>query len=169
MSELSFDQRRDLESLERGALAQLQLGKLNRLLAILAESNNFYQQKFSGCRRTLDSLDQLADLPFTTKEELQPAAGSGPFANNCTFPVEAYVRCHETSGTHGRPLVVLDTAEDWRWWIDAWQFVLDAAQLTSSDRALLAFSFGPFIGFWSAFERSMRFWPAARSQFPAAG
>jgi phenylacetate-CoA ligase len=48
--------------------------------------------------------------------------------------------------------LVLDTAEDWRWWVDAWQFVLDAAQLKSSDRVLLAFSFGPFIGFWSAFD-----------------
>ncbi|MEX2092605.1 MAG: phenylacetate--CoA ligase family protein, partial [Pirellulales bacterium] len=47
---------------------------------------------------------------------------------------------------------VLDTPEDWQWWIDCWQFVLDAAEMTRSDRALLAFSFGPFIGFWSAFD-----------------
>src|SRR6185312_7607929 len=39
-----------------------------------------------------------------------------------------------------------------RWWVDAWQYVLDAADIKPSDRALLAFSFGPFIGFWSAFD-----------------
>jgi phenylacetate-CoA ligase len=48
--------------------------------------------------------------------------------------------------------VVPDTADDWQWWVDCWQFVLDAAQITPSDRVMLAFSFGPFIGFWSAFD-----------------
>jgi phenylacetate-CoA ligase len=42
--------------------------------------------------------------------------------------------------------------EDWSWWINTWQFVLDAADMTESDRALMAFSFGPFIGFWTAFD-----------------
>ena len=49
-------------------------------------------------------------------------------------------------------MTVLDTAEDWTWWINTWQFVLDSARLTTSDRVVMAFSFGPFIGFWSAFE-----------------
>jgi phenylacetate-CoA ligase len=47
-------------------------------------------------------------------------------------------------------MAVLDTAEDWQWWLDGWQFVLDAAEVGPQDRALMAFSFGPFIGFWSA-------------------
>ena len=51
-----------------------------------------------------------------------------------------------------RALPVLDTASDWQWWIDCWQFVLDAAELGAEDRAVLAFSFGPFIGFWSAHD-----------------
>ena len=83
---------------------------------------------------------------------MQPQPGISPFAMNRTFSVERYVRFHQTSGTHGRPLIVLDTADDWRWWMDAWQFVLDSASITANDRAFLAFSFGPFIGFWSAFD-----------------
>jgi phenylacetate-CoA ligase len=149
---LSFDQRRELESLDRGALERLQLEKLNRLLADVTQSNSFYQHKLGGARRRLDSLDQLADLPLTTKQELQPAAAGDPFAANRTHPIEAYVRCHQTSGTQGRPLTVLDTAEDWVWWLECWQFVLDAAAITPSDRAVLAFSFAPFIGLWSAFD-----------------
>jgi len=148
---LSFDQRRELEALDRRALERLQLEKLNRQLAVVLASNEFYQRKFAGCPCELASLDELSSLPFTNKDELQPQRGES-FAVNRTFPVEAYVRCHETSGTHGRPLIVLDTPEDWQWWVDGWQFVLDAAELTPSDRALLAFSFGPFIGFWSAFD-----------------
>ena len=151
MTSLSFDQRRDLEMLDRRTLERLQLEKLNRLLAAVLASNKFYGRKLSGCPRELASLDELAKLPFTVKDELQPEGGEA-FAANLTYPVEAYTRCHETSGTHGRPLAVFDTPDDWQWWVDGWQFVLDAAELTSSDRAFLAFSFGPFIGFWSAFD-----------------
>lgn len=148
---LSFDQRRDLELLDRRALERLQLEKLNRQLAAVLASNEFYRRKLAGRPRTLSSLADLAKLPFTLKDELQPEGGEA-FAANRTYPLEAYTRFHETSGTHGRPLTVLDTPDDWQWWIDGWQFVLDAAEITASDRAMLAFSFGPFIGFWSAFD-----------------
>jgi phenylacetate-CoA ligase len=100
----------------------------------------------------LRSLDELAELPFTFKDELLGSADPGHLAANLTFPLDRYTRFHQTSGTRGRPLVVLDTPDDWSWWIDCWQFVLDAAGIESGDRALLAFSFGPFIGFWSAFD-----------------
>jgi phenylacetate-CoA ligase len=138
--------------LDRDALEQLQLEKLNRLLAEVHANNAFYQRKLAGCPKQLESLTELAALPQTTKDELQPAPGDEPFAVNRTHPTDRYVRCHQTSGTRGRPLVVLDTADDWRWWIDCWQYVLDAADVQAQDRALLAFSFGPFIGFWSAFD-----------------
>jgi phenylacetate-CoA ligase len=148
----SVEERRRTMQLDRPALAQLQLEQLNRLLAEILPHNAFYKRKLAGCPTQLESLDQLASLPLTTKEELQPVTGGEPFAANRTFPIDQYVRCHQTSGTRGRPLVVVDTADDWKWWIDAWQYVLDSADVAPSDRALLAFSFGPFIGFWSAFD-----------------
>jgi phenylacetate-CoA ligase len=151
MSRLSFDRRPHLKALDRHGLERLQLEKLNRQLAAVLAANKFYGRKLAGYPRELASLDELAKLPFTLKDELQPEGGE-PFAINRTYSIEAYTRCHETSGTHGRPLGVLDTPADWQWWIDGWQFVLDAAEMSSSDRALLAFSFGPFIGFWSAFD-----------------
>ena len=49
-------------------------------------------------------------------------------------------------------MLVYDTNEDWRWWKRVWQHVFDAARVTHRDRALMAFSFGPFIGFWSAYS-----------------
>jgi phenylacetate-CoA ligase len=52
-------------------------------------------------------------------------------------------------------MVVLDTPEDWSWWIETWQFVLDRAEIGPADRVLMAFSFGPFIGFWSAHEAAL--------------
>jgi phenylacetate-CoA ligase len=100
----------------------------------------------------LQALDELDRLPFTFKDELQTPHADGDYAANLTYPIDHYVRCHRTSGTRGRPLAVLDTLGDWNWWLDTWQFVLDAADITPHDRALMAFSFGPFIGFWSAFD-----------------
>ncbi len=76
----------------------------------------------------------------------------GDLAANLTFPQDRYTRFHQTSGTRGRPLVVLDTAEDWAWWMDCWQFVLDAAEVAPGQCVFMAFSFGPFVGFWSAFD-----------------
>jgi phenylacetate-CoA ligase len=152
MTTTSAENRQHIQQLDRAALAQLQLEKLNNLLTTVHAHNAFYRRKLAGTPTQLESLNQLATLPQTIKQELQPQTGQEPFAANRTYPIEQYVRCHQTSGTSGRPLVVLDTAEDWEWWIEAWQFVLDSAQVTAADRALLAFSFGPFVGFWSAFD-----------------
>ena len=141
--------RRLLESLSRSALQQHQLTRLNQLLTEILPANEFYRKKLAGIDLPLSSLDQLAELPMTYKDELA-GNSSNSHAANLTHPIEQYVRFHRTSGTQGRPMVVLDSETDWQWWIDTWQFVLDAADVTPADRVLMAFSFGPFIGFWSA-------------------
>ncbi len=134
-------------------LAAHQLARLNRLLETILPGNRFYADKLAGISLPLQSLDQLKAWPYTSKDELQEASrGDHDYAANRTYPLERYVRFHRTSGTRGRPLAVLDTLEDWAWWMDTWQFVLDVAELNDADRALMAFSFGPFIGFWSAFD-----------------
>lgn len=148
----SNEERRRWEASDRARLERRQLEKLNQLLAQALPANRFYAEKFAGCKWPLRSLDELKALPFTVKDELAAADDHLPTPANLTWPLERYVRFHQTSGTHGRPLPVYDTADDWQWWIDCWQYVLDAAGATADDRALLAFSFGPFIGFWSAHD-----------------
>jgi phenylacetate-CoA ligase len=96
------------------------------------------------------TLEDLAQLPFTTKAELMAAQDGGMLSENCTFPETAYTRMHQTSGTTGAPLRVFDTVESWDWWGQCWGYVLAGAGVTSSDRLFVAFSFGTFIGFWSA-------------------
>jgi len=66
------------------------------------------------------------------------------------------VRLHQTSGTTGRPLRLLDTPESWEWWRECWQPIYRAAGVTARDRIFFAFSFGPFVGFWSAFAGAER-------------
>lgn len=137
------------------ALRAWQLERLNKLLLEVIPNNLFYVEKLGKLVRPLASLDQLAEMPFTFKEELVTAPAHGEFAANLTYPLERYVRYHHTSGTRGRPMPVLDTAEDWEWWVETWQYMLDAAEVRAGDRAVLAFSFGPFIGFWSAHDASV--------------
>jgi phenylacetate-CoA ligase len=141
-------ERRRLEALDRPALEAVQLERLNELLATIVPRNPFYASKFQNSRRRLDSLAELAELPLTTKQELAEAG----VQTLCTYPLRDFVRYHQTSGTHGRPLPVMDSPADWQWWLDCWQYVLDAAEVTADDRAFLAFSFGPFIGFWTAHD-----------------
>ncbi|MEE3368764.1 MAG: AMP-binding protein [Planctomycetota bacterium] len=156
MSDFDFTSRRKLEQLPRTQLETLQLQSFNALLEEVLPENRFYQTKLSGFSFPLNSLEQLCELPFTTKVELTAGVNDRNIAANITYSLDRYIRFHRTSGTHGKPLAVVDTAQDWKWWIDTWQFVLDAAQLDDSDRALMAFSFGPFIGFWSAYDASIQ-------------
>jgi phenylacetate-CoA ligase len=156
MEPTTAEERRHFEGLERRALAAHQCSRLNRLLDEILPANRFYADKLRGIRRPIKSLDALADWPFTTKEELIAADRGDELAANLTYPLAHYARLHQTSGTRGRPLVVLDTADDWLWWLAGWQYVLDVAEICPSDRVLMAFSFGPFIGFWSAYDAIAR-------------
>ncbi len=145
-------QRRRLESLSREQLEQHQLARLNCLLQEVLPANDFYAQKLARVQHPVESLAEFSSWPFTFKEELVGSASSGELAQNLTWPTERYTRFHQTSGTSGRPLVMLDTDADWHWILECWQYVLDAAGVAAGDRALMAFSFGPHIGFWGAYE-----------------
>ena len=144
------------ETLPRDKLAALQLGKLQGMSRELWGRNAFYTNKWKAAGVTPDdirSLDDLVRLPFTKKSELMDdQASNGPFGTNLTYPLDAYVRMHQTSGTTGVPLKVLDTHESWDWWGRCWGHVLAGAGVTASDRLFMAFAFGPFIGFWAAVE-----------------
>lgn len=143
-------------------LRRMQLQKLNRLLAV-AKSRTFYRDRLAGIELPLTSLDQLSAIPLLTKTDLIVAGtGAGKAermgkAGACfDLPRQQYCRFHQTSGTRGYPMVVMDTAQDWDWWLDCWDHVLDAAAVTDGDTAMMAFSFGPFIGFWTAHDAMVR-------------
>jgi phenylacetate-CoA ligase len=148
----------DSWSWNRQQLAQWQIEQFNHQLSAVLPANSFYADKLKQAGISAnDRLKDLSDLqhwPITTKSELsensQPSDSS--ISRHHTYPTQDYSRLHRTSGTRGEPLIILDTADDWQWWSDTWQHVLQAAEVTSQDRVFLAFSFGPFIGFWSAHQ-----------------
>lgn len=137
---------------DRTEIERWQLAALEKQLAAILPDNEFYRAKLVDVSRPIASLPDIRELPFTTKRELVPASDDDDLIRTLTFPKERYWRRHQTSGTHGRPLVLLDRREDWSWWLECWQYVLDAAAITEADHVFAAFSFGPFIGFWTAFE-----------------
>src|SRR6266478_3199220 len=140
----------------REALAAEQLEQLRSLVTELFPVNKFYSNKLNAAGITFDiaSLNDFsARFPFTTKPELvQDQSANPPFGTNLTYPLERYTRFHQTSGTTGAPLRWLDTPESWEIMVDSWSKILRAAGAQAGDRVYFAFSFGPFIGFWLAFE-----------------
>ncbi|MGH2515333.1 MAG: phenylacetate--CoA ligase family protein, partial [Ktedonobacterales bacterium] len=147
-----------LQTASREQIALHQLHRLRTGLTGVLAQNPFYQRKLSGFDpRDLRSLDDLRRLPFTKKAELvDDQREHPPYGTNLTFPLRGYVRLHQTSGTTGSPLKILDTTESWDWWADCWTAIYRAAGVGSEDVVFLAFSFGPFIGFWSAYEGAKR-------------
>ena len=128
--------------------------QLDRLRALFDEmlGTNRFQSARLGSVPEIDK-ETFFRLPFLTKQELvADQAAHPPFGSNLTYPLERYTRYHQTSGTSGEPLRVLDTPETWDWWGRCWLEVLRGAGVTERDRAFFAFSFAPSIGFWSAYH-----------------
>ncbi len=145
---------------DRAAIQSRQLKQLRTLIAELLSSNKFYQHKLqaSGITSAIASLaDFSARLSFTTKQEIVADQENNPlYGTNLTFPLERYTRFHQTSGTTGTPLRWLDTPESWNWMVESWAEVFRAAGVNANDRIYFAFSFGPFIGFWLAFDAAQK-------------
>ncbi|MSQ96201.1 MAG: phenylacetate--CoA ligase family protein [Gemmataceae bacterium] len=126
--------------------------RLAELLRTILPANRFYARKFAGL-----PLDDWQQLPFTTKAELLAnQAEHPPYGELLTYPLERYTRLHQTSGTTGAPLRWLDTPASWERLLGSWRTMFDIVGVTPADRLLFAFSFGPFLGFWTAFEAASR-------------
>ncbi len=126
--------------------------RLAELLRTILPAHRFYARKFAGL-----PLDDWQQLPFTTKDELLANQAAHPsYGELLTFPPERYTRLHQTSGTTGAPLRWLDTPESWERMLGSWRKMFEMVGVTSADRLLFAFSFGPFLGFWTAFEAAGR-------------
>ena len=146
-----------LEQLDRQTLKLHQADKLRGLLTSVLARNPFYGAKLRHAgltdARNIATLDPYRDLPFTTKEELSAdQANHPPYGTNLSCQPHDYIRIHQTSGTTGEALRWLDTPDSWDWWGRCWAAVYRGAGVSAADRIFFAFSFGPFIGFWSAHE-----------------
>jgi phenylacetate-CoA ligase len=125
--------------------------RAGELLELVLERNPFQRARVEGLG--LGPRPSLADLPPLSKADLvRDQERHPPFGTNLTYPLESYVQVHQTSGTTGPPLRVLETDADWAWWRSLFASTLHAAGVRPGDRAALAFSFGPHVHFWAGKE-----------------
>jgi phenylacetate-CoA ligase len=158
MEQLDSDHHR-LDGLDRQRLRQWQDERLGSLMSKLA-TNEFYLEKFRSAgmeMSTVRGAEDLRQLPFTTKSELvAEQQAHPPYGRLLTYPLARYRYFHQTSGTTGRPLIWLDTEEDWETWMRGWGYVYRGAGVTEEDIVFCAFSFGPYVSHWAAIAGARR-------------
>jgi phenylacetate-CoA ligase len=128
------------ESIDRGDLEQIQIERLQATLNRACQNVSFYRASFARLGvdiGKIKSTGDLAELPFTTKEDLRASYPYGMFA----VPLKDIVRIHSTSGTTGKPVVVGYTAGDIAVWASLVARVLRAADLTEHDLVQIAFNY----------------------------
>lgn len=138
---------------QRTAIRAAQWERLSALLDTILITNSFYQRRISHL--TMSSLDDYVRMcPLLIKRMLvADREANPPYGTNLSYPLENYTRFCQTSGTTGPPLAWLDSRADWAQMLAAWEQIFGIADLhPGEDRLFFPFSFGPFLGFWTAFE-----------------
>lgn len=133
------------ECMPREELEQLQLERLQATINRAYKNVTCYRNKFNELGivpEDIRSLDDLAKLPFTTKEDLRLNYPYGMFA----VPLREVVRIHSSSGTTGKPTVVGYTRNDIKTWSSLVARFMTAAGVTHDDVVQIAFGYGLFTG-----------------------
>ena len=100
----------------------------------------------------------INNCPFTVKSEItQDHLETPPFGSNLTSNINSYTKLSKTTGTTGNSISWIDTTDDWNSMLDAWSIIFEYAELDRiQDSLFFAFSFGPFLGFWTAYEAASK-------------
>ena len=142
----------------RETIEQQQQTQLGPLLEALSD-NRLYSARLraAGVTPEVSLSEFLSRMPFTFKQEITADQRlHPPYGTNLSYPLERYTRFCQTSGTSGSPLHWLDTPESWNWMVNCWTQVFRAAAIGPKDKLFFAFSFAPFLGFWTAFEAAVK-------------
>ena len=102
---------KEIETLDRPALEQMQLKRLQETVRRLDERVPFYQQKFAeaGLRpETIKTLADLRHIPFTTNADLRANYPMGLVAVDRS----RLSRLHTSSGTTGKPKALFFSRQD---------------------------------------------------------
>src|SRR6266852_1682040 len=144
-----------LERAPRPEMTRLQTRRLREQVSHAATHSPFYRRKLKAAGvkpAAVRTLDDLRTLPFTTKDELKEnQAAKPPWGDLLAVPLDDVLRVHMTSATTGRPVAFLDTKDDWYGFYHSYARALHAFGVRSSDMVMAAFSYGPWIGYWSGF------------------
>ena len=132
-----------VETISGEEMEQLQVKRLRYCVGRVKERVPFYQERLSGFEpASIQSLTDLARLPFTNKQDLRDNYPFGLFA----APMANVVRIHASSGTTGKPTVVGYTASDIDIWAGLAARALALAGVTRDDIVQNAYGYGLFTG-----------------------
>ncbi|MFH1090682.1 MAG: phenylacetate--CoA ligase, partial [Pseudomonadota bacterium] len=141
---------REIETISREELTQLQLERLQTTINRALDKVSFYRQRFLDLDLEpgdVTSLDDLKELPFTTKDDLLEYTPYGLLA----VPLKDIVRFHTSAGAFGRPCIAGYTRRDLAAWRELMARVMAAAGVTDQDIVQVAFAYGLHTG-GAAFE-----------------
>ena len=102
---------KDIETISRSALEELQLKRLKQTVSLAYKNIPFYKEQFSKLNlkpKDITSLKDVPKLPFTTREDLRENYPFGMLA----VPKEQVVRLHTSSGTTGKPKAIFFSKKD---------------------------------------------------------
>ncbi len=160
----------EFETASRETLTRLQIERVRAQVEHAYRDSSFYRRKLDAAGvkpGDVRTLADLARLPFTTKDELKQSQAEHPlWGDFLAVPFEECLRVHMTSATTGRPLAFLDTKDDWYGFYHSYARALYAYGLRKSDVVMAAFSYGPWIGYWSGFYAAQ---DVGALVFPAGG
>ncbi|HVF53529.1 MAG TPA: AMP-binding protein [Actinomycetota bacterium] len=143
------------ETMPREDIEALQLRKLRTLLAWTEAQVPHHAKRLNDAgvsAESVSSLDDLARIPFMTREEwMSSQLEHPPYGPILAAPIESAIRYHLTSGTTGKtPIRVLDSMKDWEWIAEMWCYGFWGFGVRPKDVVFFAFSYGTFVGFWGA-------------------
>jgi phenylacetate-CoA ligase len=134
---------RAAETMPRAELERLQVERVRACLSRLKATGAAFYRRFDDVEPDqIRTLDDLARLPFTTKNDLRDAYPYGLFA----VPRRQMVRLHASSGTTGKPTVVGYTRADLELWADVLARGLVAGTVTDEDVFQNSAGYGLFTG-----------------------
>jgi phenylacetate-CoA ligase len=111
----------------------------NRLLDRVRARVPFYRERLPG---SIETLEQVAELPFTTKDDFRDTYPFGLLA----VPLAEVVRVHMSSGTTGKPVVTAYTRGDLECWAECTERTLRLGGVGPGDVVQNAYGYGLFTG-----------------------
>ncbi len=129
----------------REEMRQLQSERLINLVTRVYTNVPFYKKKMDELGVSpsdIQSIDDIAKLPFTYKQDLRDNYPFGLFA----VPKKDIVRIHASSGTTGKPTTVGYTQNDIDNWREQVARCMTMAGVSADDTMQVAYGYGLFTG-----------------------
>ena len=135
----------NMECMSREQLREIQSIRLKKMVDYVYHNTPFYRKKFQEMDLTPDDIrdiDDIVKLPFTDKLDLRDNYPFGLAA----VPMSQIVRIHASSGTTGKPVVVLHTRKDIAMCVEAISRAFTAYGATKDDIFQVSYGYGLFTG-----------------------